>query len=300
MRRRSFLGGLAAGALGGSAILGCPGWIQRAMAQEAPAPDPLAVLSDAYRRAQRRGMPLLVIVVPESGETIWDRQYAFGELLNHGGDAVMRDLALVELVCADAATLRTLVPQVTGEPLMALIETDRVPATVVPLDAALETLPSSWGPGSESLTWEEQQRREDEAIDRRIALLAGLVHTAVAADAAAITRRATVARAHVPAAELARVDAAIARGSIDATTAALAPAIVADAAAHAPALGQALVDVGVERWVRGQVPGSEWAAEHGCGLAIEGRDDQMMMACGMGHVPERSSRLLYWQTRTGG
>ena len=31
-------------------------------------------------------------------------------------------------------------------------------------------------------------------------------------------------------------------------------------------------------------------------VTVEGRDDNVMVGCGMGHVPERSRRFLYWYT----
>jgi hypothetical protein len=43
--------------------------------------------------------------------------------------------------------------------------------------------------------------------------------------------------------------------------------------------------------------GARWANGHGCGTDIEGEKDQMMVACGMGHVPRKSARFLYFFTR---
>ena len=42
------------------------------------------------------------------------------------------------------------------------------------------------------------------------------------------------------------------------------------------------------------IAGSEWSVEGGCGSYIEGREDQVMNDCGMGHVSARSSRMLYF------
>lgn len=299
MKRRAILGGAALGA----GILACPAWLARAFAQEADTG--LAALSEAYRRAQRGGRPLLVIVIPAQHEARWERATAFGELLNHGADDVLADLALAELACTRMETLRTLVPQApAGEPLMVLVEPDRVPAAARAIDAELPRIPEYWV-GSEEMTWEERERRDQAVIDQRIALLSRLIHGAIAPDAAAIARRAALARARVSAEQRGRVELAMDAGDVPTSVAALAPALLAERAASAPALRDVLRDLAIERWRRGRVPGSRWAIGGGCGVEVElteaeqrerdaaGRA-QMMVACGMGHVPERSARFLDW------
>jgi hypothetical protein len=293
LKRRGFIGGAATVA----GILSCPAWITRAFAQTTDT-DPLGALSEAYRRAQRAGRPLLVIVIPDDSEQRWIRQSAFGELLNHA-PAAMRDLALAEVACASMATLRTLVPQAgTGEPLMVLVEPEGVPAAVRRLDAVLPDVPSLWIETDVELTWEERERREDAIIDRRIAILSGLVHDALAGTPALVAHRAALARERLTDVQRAQVDAAVASGGADRATAALAPAVLYHAAAtgRAPGLDGALEDLGTERWRRGRIPGSRWASGGGCGISIEGdtSDGRFAVACGMGHVPERSARFLYW------
>src|SRR5688572_25701231 len=114
MRRRAFLGGVAAA---GAAIAAWPSWLQRAFAQDRPgAEDSLAVLSGAYRRAQRAGKPLLVIVIPADDAQKYGRGTAFGELLNFATDDRMALLAMCEVVCAPIASVRQLVPQLSPRP----------------------------------------------------------------------------------------------------------------------------------------------------------------------------------------
>jgi len=50
------------------------------------------------------------------------------------------------------------------------------------------------------------------------------------------------------------------------------------------------------RIVKHRVAGSHWAWASGCGTQIEDtpRDKQLMPACGMGHVPSKSTRMLYF------
>jgi hypothetical protein len=40
--------------------------------------------------------------------------------------------------------------------------------------------------------------------------------------------------------------------------------------------------------------GASWANGHGCGTTIEGVEDNMVVGCGMGHVPAKSGRFLYF------
>jgi hypothetical protein len=42
------------------------------------------------------------------------------------------------------------------------------------------------------------------------------------------------------------------------------------------------------------LPGSRWAYGSGCGIAIEGEKDSVGSDCGMGHVPKKSRRFLYF------
>ncbi|MEN0062309.1 MAG: hypothetical protein AAGA48_09160 [Myxococcota bacterium] len=49
-----------------------------------------------------------------------------------------------------------------------------------------------------------------------------------------------------------------------------------------------------EVWLRSRLPGSYWANETGCGLHIEEYEDGVSWACGMGSVPARAARFLYF------
>jgi hypothetical protein len=44
----------------------------------------------------------------------------------------------------------------------------------------------------------------------------------------------------------------------------------------------------------GPPAGAHWARSSGCGMTIEGVEQRLMVACGMGHVPEQSRRFLYF------
>ncbi|MCC6875594.1 MAG: hypothetical protein IT378_14910 [Sandaracinaceae bacterium] len=302
MKRRTFFGAAAAGA----SVVAMPGIIGPAFAQDEQSGQvdrtdlahDLALLSDAYRAAQRAGRPLLVLVVPDDGGARYERGQQLGELMNYGGEAAMADLALAEVVCTSMATLRQLVPQAgDGEPTMVLVETESVPATARRIEVTLPALPSHWG---SNVSFDELERLSDQAIDQRITLLRDAIHGALASDAAMIERRANHARQRLDDATARRLDAAIASGRVSADLAALAPALLAQAALqsrHAAALRRALAGVAEQRLVRSPVPGSRWARSGGCGIAIEGVENNVLVGCGMGHVPDRSRRFLYWGSR---
>lgn len=299
MKRRTLL---TAGAAGAATLVG-PGWLRRAFAQDDADGDDgrdrareLQALSDAYRAAQRAGRPLFVIVVPEDGGARWERAHAFGELLNHGGDAVFVDLSLAQVVCSTMRTLRRLVPQApAGEPWMVVVDTASHPATARAHQAEVPEWPDHW---TNELPWEEFQRRVDDSIDQRIAVMRSVVHAALARDDAMLQGWARAQEAQVGEDLARRIQAAVRAGRPDRALYAQAPAIALLAARggrHRGTVEQALAEHTREQLHDNPVPGSRWATSGGCGVTIEGAENEgPMIACGMGHVPARSQRFLYW------
>jgi hypothetical protein len=296
MKRRTFLRAASAGV---AVVSTWPAWLRSAFAQAesealpADISDHVGAVSEGFRRAQRAGKPLLVLVIPADDAVKWQRGTAFGELLNHGGPAVMLDLALAELVCAPMVAVRKLVPQTPprpADPLMVLVETDAVPARVSMLDAPLASDPLG--------------RREDAdgdaAVDARIATLRRLIHRALSPSSEALTRRASQTRASLGAAALAELDRALAAGSLTPALADRAAALVLEAEQGHERLAasrrHALVEGASARIQGRRIPGSHWATSGGCGIQIEdySRDDHVAYGCGMGHVPPRSQRFLHF------
>jgi hypothetical protein len=74
---------------------------------------------------------------------------------------------------------------------------------------------------------------------------------------------------------------------------ALLSRLIAKAAPPAPGDAAARAAEVRRRLVKRPVPGSRWALASGCGTSIEGEKEQLMPACGMGHVPQRSQRFVY-------
>lgn len=297
MKRRTLL----AGAAGSAALL--PGFLQRAFAQDTGdngrnRTQELQDVSNAYREAQRSGRPLLVLVVPEDGGRRWERAHAFGELLNHGGDEVYRDLALTRVVCSTMRTLRRLVPQApAGEPWFVLVDASAHPATAQGHSVEVPEWPDHW---TNQRPWEEYERAVDEVIDQRIAILRSSLHAIVAADDAMVAARARTEEAAVGEPLARRIAAAVRAGSTDGALYAQGPAIALVAARgsrHRRRVEEALEANARDRLHAQPLPGSRWATSGGCGVSIEGAEGEgPMIACGMGHVPARSRRFLYWYT----
>jgi hypothetical protein len=59
-----------------------------------------------------------------------------------------------------------------------------------------------------------------------------------------------------------------------------------------------------ERLVKQRPPGGQWASSAGCGVSFEegpeGHDNEVAVACGMGHVPRRSARFLHFLSQKKG
>jgi hypothetical protein len=315
MKRRQFLGAAAATAV----IATWPRWLAEAFAdqpacdpKQAPAPTGLAALSGAWSRAQAAGKPLLVIVIPNEGGERYRRGHALGELLNHGTPDQVAPLALVEVACASMADLKKLVPSAgEGEPLMVLVDTDRVPARAERLDTKVPDLPD------EGFFEERPAKPLDPnvVIAERIAILARLVRGAIAPDAPTIARRAALARKKLAVEDRERIDAFLAKDTWLATELADRGAALLLDAAEARQLAETkslalLRDVVRARLVVEPPAGAHWAISAGCGVDVEETaaerkqrelEEQqglfnrvyVVVGCGMGHTPEKSQRFLY-------
>jgi hypothetical protein len=320
--------------MGTALAAGWPAWLRRAFGAEparncpAPGADEGAerwrrIVGAAYRRARQAGKPLLAFVVPvvddESGEGYGDlsnRGSAFGELLNHGSDEALATLALAEIVCAPMTALRALAPSVPGkQPLMVLIETDAVPARVQVLDGRLPKLPLGFGEPDEAAPardapprdWEAyfSRRRQDartrdhQAVQARLALLSRLLDQGLRATPQMLLERAAQAQARLGALAVVPDDAAPAQ--LHRVAAILLASAVALPAPERSAAVRRVADAARAVLCRQRVPGSRWANDSGCASQVEyepGEEhDELMMACGMGHVPEESRRFLDFLSR---
>ena len=293
-----------------------PVWIRTAFAGAGPEcpGDPrlawrwLEIVSEGFRRAQRLGKPLLVLVVPDGGEARWRKGQAFGELLNHGGDEAMALLALAEVICAPMSALRLAVPGAgEGEPTMVVVETHVVPARCRPVEARLEFREAANLLRAPEPTDGNQFERYFDQLDLvyrqlahdRITALTAAIRQGLAANGAMLEARGQLARTRLAADESAawlgerppqtRAPAALLRSA----------ALVLRRWRTHPGEIRLLTDLaGASRaqLCRRRVPGSRWANSTGCGPDVEYEPGEqlrgIMVACGMGRTPEISARFL--------
>ncbi len=250
--------------------------------------------------------PALVLVIPEDEGVRWHRAHVFGELFNHGDDASLAPLALFDVFCAPMRKLRTQFRNLPrhGEPWLVVIDRTVNPPVAVSLtDPKLDTLAAV------------ELREAD--IDARMARLAALLAAAV--NPKTVERLAgheTVNRSEAFATEVRMtMQQGVPLRTVVLETAAaslyhwahIAPVDSPFTESH-PAIRKHhqevastnLAHLARERWVRSRPPaGSAWARGHGCGVRIEGDFRPSGIACGMGHVPERSTRFLSFLTNDG-
>jgi len=311
MHRRKFLGTVTIGA--GFTVL--PMWLSRAFGphqnhcpEDAATPQPLDPQTHPPRDPplacgpqETPFKPLLILVIPADESQQRRRGHAFGELLNHGSDAQLAALACFEVRCRRIAELEPGLRERLAEEPMMLVLDPTAEAPLLPLSAALTDVDEDhdrWGTDTD---WEQLARNNEAAIDARIAALAGLI--AGAADGPRLAAQACRERQGLPDADLQPLDALPASlGELGPRDLERAPALALQLARsgdetqrfHLNALLAASVRA---RLCDSPIPGAPWARTHGCGVTVEGDTRESRVACGMGNVPERSSRFLKFYSK---
>ena len=299
MKRRSFLVGSAA-----AALTTWPAWLARAFDPDSACKDGederVQGLFDGYRAARRAGKPLLVLIIPQRDEDKWERGQQFGQVLNYADDPTLAMLGLVTLGCATKQELARLVQldADADEPTFVTVDTAIRPA----LARAYRVEPAAAVP--DRWEWqgkpEDYEGAEDRAIDAQIAAFSSALKTAIAAATAGSKPGPTRYESE----QLARAILS-GGGEVDNAAVLRAASTLYQRAQASAAADRAKLIAGLAAAVRAEVVsrpvrGSQWASSGGCGVTIEGLadDEQHMVACGMGHVPARSARFLYFFTRT--
>lgn len=315
MNRRRLLQGAGATAL----VSLWPGWLREAFAGQAPCGvlRGTATLAEAIQRAHRGLRPLMVLVIPKDASERWTSGRHLGELLNHGGDRALAAMGCCEVVCASMAAVRQLFPSAPGEEHAVLLASvERSPASIASVIQAFPPHDKVKVPvevvddedvASFRTRWEERRQWENEVIDQCIARSSRPVEQALLGDLDGLGRRARLARERLAAAGLEQARAIIEGATAPAPTVvlSLSPLLVDAAMRAGGALEERLINVLAEAaravLCGRRIPGSAWAQSGGCGVELErdpdARDEEesleSIVACGMGHVPAKSSRLLY-------
>jgi hypothetical protein len=299
MNRRGVLKGLGVA----TAATLWPGWLREAFAgPPCGVMRGSATLAAAIKRANDGVKPLLVLVIPRSSEEKNTRGEHFGEWLNHGSDGALAALACAELICAEMGAVRQLFPSApaTGEPAMLIADVDRSPAS---LRVAMAAFHSHEGDSEER--W-DPPGKEDESIQQCIARTSATAYQALLGNAGAVQARAAALRQQLDGTQL-QLAQGILEGAVTGTpppptvmrlAPLLAAAMVGGGAAAERRLTPVLAAAARAVYCRQRIPGSKWATSDGCGETIEGEVDAEMVDCGMGYVPPKSRRFLYFFTKS--
>jgi len=286
MNRRTFLAASAASAV----VASWPRLIRRAFADASV--DGMrgraGQLASGWERATKNGKPLLTIVVPAEDGPKWARGTWFGEWLNTGSDEQMAPLALAEVACATMREIAQLAPSVgSGEPLMVLLDEGAPPRR---LEATLPT------------------GDEDAAIDGRVAALSSLARDALFLDEKMVARRADRARRFLGEGEASGLQFMLAQGGdprpelADRGAAIVALASLRAERPRALKLRQSLAAAAKERLRVRPPTGGHWARSSMCGPTVvedlPDPSDNAIYGCGMGHLPSRSRRFLYFWSKS--
>jgi hypothetical protein len=219
----------------------------------------------AVARAVAAGKTVLIFVIPDDDGEKWERGRAFGEWLNHGDNDQLAPLARATVLCATTSELPV---KVDGQPLMVLLRPGAPPR---PLDGELmkytdRRIHVVKAPNEPP---EPEPPDDDTVFARRVGLLADL------------------------------------------TSSTLGPA-GPDSIALARQVRTRIIAVDPPE-------GSHWANDSGCATRIEATRAEkeaekraeeealkkgfmfskhfVAVGCGMGHVPDKSRRFLYFYAR---
>lgn len=321
MKRRGFL---ASGVTAGAATM-WPSLLRDAFAARPQTDDPdkaaqaevrykteLAVISEGYRRAQQQGKPLLVLIIPADDTQKWERGRVLGAWLNHGTAEQVAPVLMAEVICASMRPLRTIAPSIgLGEPLMIVLETDKIPAVATELTAVLPSveavrmaLHKKWQREKQRPedTWAEQSKQEEAAVEQQIAEVSQLVRAALLRDEAMLSARVTQVQGKLAPTLAVRAQAGISSlaGLSDAEVDASAAVLLKAAPAGQRDKVYARLRTAIEaKLIKPKLPGAYWATNGGCATHVERprpADDHYVsiVGCGMGHVPQKAVRFLYF------
>lgn len=217
--------------------------------------DGVAPLARALERARTLGKPVLVLVVPEPPATTSRLADAFAEALEHGGEGLLAELLLCELVCASPSQCLESTGRVAAVDQLLWIES----AARAEHSRVLEfdTTPWSYESGS-------AMRRSNACLESNVQLLRAVLGGA----GEDLERRTQSCRAALGAERIASVEALLARGETSDTRTLVDAAALVRAHFLRAADRQALQLIARAYWSEHAVLGSRWVASVSCGDSV--------------------------------
>jgi len=217
---------------------------------------------EALARALAAGRTVMLFVIPDDDGEKWERGRAFGEWLNHGADTQLAPLANAVVLCAKTDETPT---RLDGQPLMALLRPGAPPRL---LDGELAKYADRRIVVKKGGA-EEEPPDDDAVFASRVGVLSNLAASALGPAGAAAAAQARLVRTRIVAVD--------------------------------------------------PPEGAHWASDSGCATRIEAtraekeaerraeEEDRkkgifrmkhiVSIGCGMGHVPDKSTRFLYFYAR---
>jgi hypothetical protein len=323
--RRAFFARSLASVAG---LAAAPTWLAQAFGLGAPAAgaqdpepgtvaDPVAAwrkqqLTAAIATAKAHGKPLLVLVVPDAQDKVWEGSQWFGAWLTHGDALARETFGLCTLVCARLREVEEMagvrgdaVARTTKAVTMLLVDPTRAgqevdkPVRATRIEPELTSMP----PGNRALPDDVTPEEEAKPVRKGLAAMTAALQAGLDKHEATLDELAKSSLRTLDEAQQKSLTAWVEAGTpvpaellvrgLPELRRRLATASEADRAARLPQLAAAIETVVVRR----QVAGSRWQRSGGCGNDFEAPTEEeqkngLMFACGMGIVPPLCERFL--------
>ena len=323
--RRSFFARSLASVAG---LAAAPTWLAHAFGLGAPAAgvqdpepgtvaDPVAAwrkqqLTAAIATAKAHGKPLLVLVVPDEQDKIWEGSQWFGAWLTHGDAQARETFGLCALVCARIGEVEEMagvrgdaVAKTTKAVTMLLVDPTRAgkdvdkPVRATRIEPELPAVPSR----GELLSGKEEPEDAEAQLRKGFAAMTTALHAGLGKHGATLDELATSSLRTLDDAQQKALTAWVEVGTpvpaellvrgLPELRRRLAALPEADRAARSAELAKAIETVVVRR----QIAGSRWQYGGGCGNHFEAPTEEeqktgVIVLCGMGMVPPLCERFL--------
>lgn len=255
----------------------------------------------AWRKAKDAGRPLLVFVVADDPNARYQNGVVLGAFLNNASDEDLAPFAMTDVVCATPSAIRQIAPKADLAADAVLVLLSQAADDAEPRLASFSIDPKQDLTDRlgfrENQTYEECKRENDDRIVARNAKLAKFVFTELGPEKA--KDWAARARSHLTAQEIAVLEAdvldvgALTSERLRAGAALLLARVSGSSGKDRAQVVPALAKCVRESIVDARPNGAKWARSSGCGMSIEGEEDELRVACGMGMVPEKEQRFLF-------